>query len=254
MPSKIATNTTVNTSRELVSCFPPCWLGFLYSAKRLPVTFNFRTAISAQTLPQPGCACRGCWIFCCLDRSSTLPGVRRAGTVRADAGIPILPVFISHLQLVVRGQGSDAERDGYMPRKRPRMRHLRYRIETAQPSLAAPGMTARNSPQRHPRPTQPAVARHRDCGIFRASRLKTTSARHGQQRTTQGMQPGRNPSLIEAGQPLDPRRTPLLTSCHGSRLHHSVASAPVVPRETPAAHRAQSEKIRLPTPCAADAE
>jgi hypothetical protein len=48
MPSRIAANTTLNTSRELVSCFPPCWLGFLYSAKRLPVTFNFRTAFQRK--------------------------------------------------------------------------------------------------------------------------------------------------------------------------------------------------------------
>lgn len=48
MPSRIATNTTVNTSREFVSCFPPCWLGFLYSAKRLPVAFNFRTAFQRK--------------------------------------------------------------------------------------------------------------------------------------------------------------------------------------------------------------
>lgn len=132
------------------------------------------------------------------------------------------------------------------------MRHLGHWIETAQPSLAAPWMTARNSPQRHPGPTQPTISGHRDRGVFRTSRLKTASAGHGQQRARQGMQAGRNPSLIEAGQPLNPSRTPLLTSCHGWSLRRWVASAPAALHETPAAHLAQSEKTRLPARFAAD--
>src|SRR6185437_7160936 len=40
--------------------------------------------------------------------------VRCAGTVRADAGIPILPVFISRLQAVKEGQAACATRDGHI--------------------------------------------------------------------------------------------------------------------------------------------
>ncbi len=143
-------------------------------------------------------------------------------------------------------------RDSEIRRKWPRLKRLWHWVETAAPALAAPGMTARNSRDCHSGPTQPAVTRHRDGSILRTSRLKTAAAGHWQQRAPQRMQAGRNPSLIEAGQPLHPSRTPLLTSCHGSGLYRSVTSAPVVPRETPAVHPAQSEKIRLPARYAED--
>ena len=102
--------------------------------------------------------------------------------------------------------------------KTGRRKHLRHRVKTATPSLAAERMTARNSRDCHSGPAQPAIAGHRDRRIVRTRRLKTASAGHRQQRAGQSMQAGRNPTMIEAGQPLHPRRAPLLTSCHGSSL------------------------------------
>jgi hypothetical protein len=152
------------------------------------------------------------------------------------------------------GRPNRVPKEDYRRPKTPFMKHLRHRIETAQPPLTTPRMTARNPPHRHPRSTPPAVARHRDCGIFRTSWLKTASAGHRQQRARQGMQARRNPSLIEAGQSLNASRTPFLISCHGWSLHRRFSSAPAAPRETLAAHPVQSEKNRLPAPSSADEE
>lgn len=55
---------------------------------------------------------------CLLSRSFLdASGVRRAGTVRADAGIPILPVFISDLQVVREEQDACASRKGLATKK-----------------------------------------------------------------------------------------------------------------------------------------
>ncbi len=145
-------------------------------------------------------------------------GVRRAGTVRADAGIPILPVFIFRLQTVAGRQPTCTIRDSEIPRRMPPLKHLRHRIETSEAPLATPWMAARNSRDCHLGAPQPAIPRHRDRRILRTCRLKTTSAWHRQQRAGQGMQAGRNPSLIEAGQSLDPGRPSFLTSRHGRSL------------------------------------
>lgn len=181
-------------------------------------------------------------------------GVRRAGTVRADAGIPILPVFIFRLQTLGEGQRTCASRDSEIRRKWPSLGNLRHRIETSEAPLATPWMTAQNSRDCHLGAPQPAIPRHRDRRIFRTCGLKTTPAGHRQQRAGQRMQAGRNPSLVEVGQSLNSGRPPLLTSRHGRSLLRRRNSALAVLRETPAAHRAQSAKIRLPAPSAEDEE
>lgn len=129
---------------------------------------------------------------------------------------------------------------------------LRYWVEAPATTPAAPRMTAQQPRSRDCRTTPPAIARNRDCCIFRTGWQVSASPPHRQQRPTQRMQARRDPPLIDAGHRLNPGSTTLLLSPHGRNRWCGPAPQPPVPRETPVALRAQFEKTPPPAQSAAD--
>ena len=133
-------------------------------------------------------------------------GVRRAGTVRADAGIPILPVFIFRLQTVAERRHTCASSDSEIPGKMPPWKHLRHRIETSKAPLATPWMTARNSRRSpfgspaasHAAPPQsphtPSMSAEND--IHRTSAATSPTGHAGQEKSIAGRSgPAARPGL-----------------------------------------------------------